>query len=56
MVVVNSILLSSSHIWNQNVHRMWAFFFQKALIFLYGRQRAPHKTLLIAIFLNLGKK
>ena len=35
---------------------MWAFFFQKALIFLYGRQRAPHKTLLIAIFLSLGKK
>ena len=57
MVVVNSkYYFQVATFGTKYVHRMWAFFFQKALIFLYRRQRAPHKTLLIAIFLNLGKK
>ena len=60
MVVVNSkYYFQVATFGTKNVHRMWAFFFfSKSIDFPLSSSTCTtyHETLLIAIFLNLGKK
>ena len=59
MVVVNSkYYFQVATFGTKYVHRMWAFFFSKSIDFPLSSSTCTtyHKTLLIAIFLNLGKK